>query len=618
MDGLSGRVQEKPLAKILFALAARGHTGVVAVDGGGEWVEVYFRAGAIVHVECSSDDEATTGVGSDAQQTLVMRAARAFGLRDATFVVSDRAHDRGGAASIDARRTIYYSVKQHFDEPRLARELAGLDGYLVRVQDGATFDAEAYGFGAMELQLVAALAREYVSVGAAVAACRELPRAEALAAIYALATTAALDAHAVGAAPGAPAHDATGKGTPGLGASAYHVTLPSIAPDAHAQVAGAAPPPRGQTMQLSAAGAVHNQAVTGATTYRVPSHSGASSPLGGEGTALAPAHVRRQTGPVGGAVADGLRPRSQTMSMPVGGAVAGGVRPRSQTMSMPAETARMTGAHAVATATGPLDPVQALAFGVQLNAKLAAVDRGADHFALLEVPRTATRAEIKTGYFNLAKLYHPDRLAVVRMPEFRSNAERIFAALSTAFATLDDDVKRKGYLDVLGAGGTAAVRRKEDEDGARAARILAAESTYHQGEMALRRNQIPQALDHFKRALDFNGEEADHHAMYAWCVWLTATDKARVAGEVRKMLLSAVELSETCVQAHYFLGHVALELGQHSRALAKFNEVLEKNRNHVDAQREARLLQRRINRGEVGQDKGGAEKKRGLFGWLKK
>ena len=603
MDGLSGRVQEQPLAKILFALAARGLTGVVAVDGGGEWVEVYFRDGAIVHVECSSDDEATTGTGSDAQQTLVTRAARAFGLRDATFVVSDRAHDRGGAASIDARRTIYYSVKQHFDEPRLARELAGLDGYLVRVQDGATFDAAAYGFGARELTLVAALAREYVSVGAAVAACRELPRAEALAAIYALATTAALDAHAVGAAPGAPApapaHDATGKGTPALGASAYRVTLPSIAPDAHAQVAGAAPRPRGQTMQMSAAGAVHNQAVTGATTYRVPPHSGASSPLGGEAAALDAALVRRQTGPVGGAVA-------------------GGVRPRSQTMSMPAETARTTGAHAAATATGPLDPVQALAFGVQLNAKLAAVDVGADHFALLEVPRTATRAEIKTGYFNLAKLYHPDRLAVLRMPEFRSNAERIFAALSTAFATLDDDAKRKGYLDVLGAGGPAAVRRKEDEDGARAARILAAESTYHQGEMALRRNQIPQALDHFKRALDLNGEEADHHAMYAWCVWLTATDKARVAGEVRKMLLNAVELSETCVQAHYFLGHVALELGQHSRALAKFNEVLEKNRNHVDAQREARLLQRRISRGEVGQDKGGDEKKRGLFGWLKK
>ena len=470
---------------------------------------------------------------------------------------------------------------------------------------GTTFDPVAHGFGAAEMKIVAALAREYVAVGAVVAACRDVPRAQALAVIYTLATTSALDAREVGAGAGVRARSMTGEGMPATGVAAYRMPEAHGAPDVGASVLGATQRMRSQTSQFSAAGVAHRQAITGATTYRVPGQTGASSSPAGEGAVPEASRPRRQTMsiPVGGAM-----PIPVGGAMPIGGALPtardGSGRPLRQTISMPAVGARTTAASAP-TPMGPLDPVQEKAFRDQLTAKLAAVDAGADHFALLEVNRAGTRQEIKTAYFNLAKLYHPDRLAVLQLPELRSNAERIFAALSSAYATLDDDVKRKGYLDILGQGGHSAVRRKEDEEGARAARILAAEGSYHQGEMALRRNQVPQAVDHFKRALDLNGEEADHHAMYAWCVWLTATDKARVAGEVRKMLLKAVELSENCVQAHYYLGHVALQLGQHDRALAKFNEVLEKNRNHVDAQREARLLQRRLERGDVGSGKGG-------------
>jgi curved DNA-binding protein CbpA len=70
--------------------------------------------------------------------------------------------------------------------------------------------------------------------------------------------------------------------------------------------------------------------------------------------------------------------------------------------------------------------------------------RGEDLYALLQIPKTASEAEIKKAYRKLALCYHPDRQAT---DEDRQDAQEKFAKLSAAYEILSDPVERKHYDD---------------------------------------------------------------------------------------------------------------------------------------------------------------------------
>jgi molecular chaperone DnaJ len=92
------------------------------------------------------------------------------------------------------------------------------------------------------------------------------------------------------------------------------------------------------------------------------------------------------------------------------------------------------------------------------------------HYHILEVPPSATPAEIKQAYRRLAKLLHPDRART-------SNHEAI-ARLNGAYEVLSDPLSRRSYDQQLGAGPTYSTHS------ARQSRTEAAQDYYRKQRQA--------------------------------------------------------------------------------------------------------------------------------------
>jgi curved DNA-binding protein CbpA len=69
----------------------------------------------------------------------------------------------------------------------------------------------------------------------------------------------------------------------------------------------------------------------------------------------------------------------------------------------------------------------------------------ATYYDILDVPRTATKAEIKRAYFRLVGIVHPDRYFDKHLGSFKPKMEAIFARLSAAYEALSKSQTRAEY-----------------------------------------------------------------------------------------------------------------------------------------------------------------------------
>jgi tetratricopeptide (TPR) repeat protein len=105
------------------------------------------------------------------------------------------------------------------------------------------------------------------------------------------------------------------------------------------------------------------------------------------------------------------------------------------------------GAEPDAEPVTPLDVNEAAKFWYMIEDKLAAVDAGADYYAMLGVERRASNEVIVAQYRELARTFHPDRYRhfAPNHVDMDTRLDAIFSAMTTAYSVLTNPIHRDHY-----------------------------------------------------------------------------------------------------------------------------------------------------------------------------
>jgi curved DNA-binding protein CbpA len=236
----------------------------------------------------------------------------------------------------------------------------------------------------------------------------------------------------------------------------------------------------------------------------------------------------------------------------------------------------------------PPDP-SAADDALALRIKTKAASLAQDLFAILGVPRTATREQIKLGYLQSVKLFHPDRLPP-SLSRLTSQVEDIFRAVRNANDTLQDDARRAVYLQSLcEPAGAVGPTTSSGTDGMDA---LALEK---QAELHLRKGEYAEAAQGYGKAFGLS-KSPGHLAQQAWSIHLDPERKGELA-TVKQMLDQAMKLDQLCDKAAYVLGVLARVGGDLAKAEKYFRIAIAGNPRHAEAATELRLIARRRRQG---------------------
>jgi hypothetical protein len=82
---------------------------------------------------------------------------------------------------------------------------------------------------------------------------------------------------------------------------------------------------------------------------------------------------------------------------------------------------------------------------------------GKDYYQLLGLLRSADKKEVRSAYFELSKLFHPDSLFGKQLGPFKAQMEAVFKRLTEAYEVLGRSARRKEYDEYLAATETTSV-----------------------------------------------------------------------------------------------------------------------------------------------------------------
>ena len=221
-----------------------------------------------------------------------------------------------------------------------------------------------------------------------------------------------------------------------------------------------------------------------------------------------------------------------------------------------------------------------------LEEKLQALEAG-DFFSLFNVKDTSPSTEIQRTFFQMAKMFHPDRFSGGGLEELRPMAAQIFSGLSQAKDILLDPDRRMAHLARLARKGDTASLGTEEKAGA--ARLLEAEADF-----AFKRGDWAAATAKFDGAVQLE-PTGKRLARLAWATWARdcKTHRLDAMGRAIELLDQALKLDEHLAETYRYVGRLLKIDGRPGEAIQWFRRAADLDPHDIESASEVRVADRR-------------------------
>jgi CheY-like chemotaxis protein len=215
-----------------------------------------------------------------------------------------------------------------------------------------------------------------------------------------------------------------------------------------------------------------------------------------------------------------------------------------------------------------------------------------NHFEALGIAEDAPSDEVRKAFMTLAKTFHPDKVGR-RSTELVELAAKVFARISESHDVLASPEKRQLYVSQLKRNRGQGDLRQE------VSRILTAEQQFQRAEEAMRRRDWSGSLEALKWALELDANEGEFYALRGWVLFLQQQDQgSRNPEPALDQIRKAINLSPQSPTSYYYLGQIRKACGDQVEAEKMFRKTIELRPDHVEANRELRLIQMRRAKGD--------------------
>lgn len=226
-------------------------------------------------------------------------------------------------------------------------------------------------------------------------------------------------------------------------------------------------------------------------------------------------------------------------------------------------------------ATQPLDPAHR-----QLLAEYLAAD-GRDLYQLLDLPRdadlSAAAGVLQAAYRRALERLSPERFRDIdlgpdygKISELRERYHRAFLVLSSPARRAAYDRDRAAVEQAASAWGDAA----------------SAELLFREGLSKLQQGDLPAAQSLLEQAVARVPDQADYQALLGWICFLTGRQQGLSPREAAQgawpYLQEALLIDDAHCEAHAYLGHIDVALGEDERAAVHFMRVLDVHPERID------------------------------------
>ncbi len=229
----------------------------------------------------------------------------------------------------------------------------------------------------------------------------------------------------------------------------------------------------------------------------------------------------------------------------------------------------------------PAPAVPAVRVEIELDDYLKRIDTGGSHYDLLGVTAESDTAVIRSTYYALAKLFHPDKFHK-ESPDLMRRIQHAFTQISQAHDVLRNDDSRKAYDTKLRSEQPAANSSPQNKAAtAQQTQVQRAEADYLEGRSLLDGGRPEEALPFLARAVHYAPSRAEFHAYLGLALSNDDSRRHKAEGEIQM----AIKLEPKNAEFRIMLAEFFVRMNLMKRALGELKRLLDIDPDNRAAQR---------------------------------